>query len=242
MGLRRATSCLIIHTDLHKPNNKLINAKSEHFWCMDKPQTNTNSQDSARPKVGEATTFPLIIYYVPSHKTNTQMSFCPEFPKLGLSQLWRPITLCAYLLLRWGLKQSCNFRWEFSNGMWHAMYMQGNHGDSWHATYTQGSHDDSQLLVVGNQIGNLTSGLSFGHNLCFNYPNGSCKPILDIYVPITFEWYKELFNPMGFDPCNCTLRFESPSRFQFPKWDFTWECGGSFPHTFHTLRSMKCDS
>jgi hypothetical protein len=27
----------------HKSNNKLINAKLEHFWCMDKPQANTNS-------------------------------------------------------------------------------------------------------------------------------------------------------------------------------------------------------
>jgi hypothetical protein len=29
----------------------------------------------------EATTFPLIVYYVPSHGTNTQISFCPETPK-----------------------------------------------------------------------------------------------------------------------------------------------------------------
>jgi hypothetical protein len=29
----------------------------------------------------EATTFPLIVYYVPGHGTNTQMSFCPETPK-----------------------------------------------------------------------------------------------------------------------------------------------------------------
>jgi hypothetical protein len=30
------------------------------------------------------------------------------------------------------------------------------------------------------QIGNLTHGLSFGHNLCLKYPNVSCKLILDI--------------------------------------------------------------
>jgi len=29
----------------------------------------------------EATTFPLIVYYVPGHGTNTQMSFCPGTPK-----------------------------------------------------------------------------------------------------------------------------------------------------------------
>jgi hypothetical protein len=46
----------------------------------------------------------------------------------------------------------------------------------------------------------------FGHNLRFKCPNGSCEPILDIYVSISFQWYKKIFNPMGFDPCNCSLK------------------------------------
>ncbi len=46
----------------------------------------------------------------------------------------------------------------------------------------------------------------FDHNLCFNYPNGSCEPILDIYVPKSFQWYKELLNPITFDPYNCPLK------------------------------------
>ncbi len=29
----------------------------------------------------------------------------------------------------------------------------------------------------------MTPSLSFGHNLCCKYPNGSCKPILNIYIP-----------------------------------------------------------
>jgi hypothetical protein len=33
------------------------------------------------PDLGEATTFPLIVYFVPSHETSTQMSFCPRIPK-----------------------------------------------------------------------------------------------------------------------------------------------------------------
>jgi len=32
--------------------------------------------------LGEATTFPLIIYYVPGHETSTQMSFCPGIPEI----------------------------------------------------------------------------------------------------------------------------------------------------------------
>ncbi len=52
MRLGRMTSGSIIHIDLHKPNNKLVSAQLEHFWCMDKPQTNTNSQNSPWPRLG----------------------------------------------------------------------------------------------------------------------------------------------------------------------------------------------
>ncbi len=36
----------IIHTNLHKPNNKLVSAQLEHFWCTNEPRVNTDSQDS----------------------------------------------------------------------------------------------------------------------------------------------------------------------------------------------------
>jgi hypothetical protein len=65
------------------------------------------------------------------------------------------------------MRQSFSPRKDLSNGMWHATCMQGNQGDF-------------RPLVVGSQIANLTFGPSFGHNLCFKYPNGSCKLILDI--------------------------------------------------------------
>jgi len=109
-------------------------------------------------------------------------------PKLGLPQLWGPITLCANLQLKWGLKKSCNFHWELSNGMSHATWTQGNRIDSW-------------FLVVKSQTTNLTPDLFLDHNLCFRCSNGWCKPILNIYVSIAFQWYKKLFNLMGFDPC-----------------------------------------
>jgi len=43
------------------------------------------------PNLGEATTFPLIVFFVPGHEAYTRMSFCPgtpkfrvpKFPKLG---------------------------------------------------------------------------------------------------------------------------------------------------------------
>ncbi len=119
------------------------------------------------PDVGEATTFSLIVYFVHGHRTSTQMAFClggvPKFPKLVLLWLWGPITLRSDLRFRWSLNQICSLHQELSNNMSHATYTQVNWGDSW-------------LLVVGNQTTNLTPDPSFGHNLCFGCPNGSCKP------------------------------------------------------------------
>jgi hypothetical protein len=87
----------------------------------------------------------------------------------------------------------------------------------WHATCTKGNWGDSQLLVVRSQIANLIHGLYFGHNLCFKYPNGSCKPILDIYAPKHFQWYKELFNPMSFDLCDCFMKISESIGIPIPK-------------------------
>jgi hypothetical protein len=130
-------------------------------------------------------------------------------------------------------KQSCSFCWELSNSMWHA-------------TCTQGNRDNSWLLMVGSQIANSTPGHSFGRNLCFRCPNGSCKPISDIYIPRTFQWYKEHLNPMGFDPCNRSLKIwksiGSPSRVQLPKLEFLGSVRVHSLTLFCTPESMRCDS
>jgi hypothetical protein len=68
-----------------------------------------------------------------------------------------------------------------------------------HATYKYVIQGDLQLLVVGSQIDTLTLNLSFGHNLCYKYLNGSYEPILNIYILRYFQWYKEVFNLMSFD-------------------------------------------
>ncbi len=60
--------------------------------------------------------------------------------------------------------------------------------------------------MVRSQIGNLIFDLFFDYNLCFKYSNRSCEPILDIYVPRAFQWYKEVLNLMSFDPYNCLLK------------------------------------
>jgi hypothetical protein len=163
------------------------------------PQANLDSQDSPRIGLGGSHHLPPYSILCTSPQgphpngflsRDSQMGVS-NLPKLSLPRLQGPITLCTDLQSGWGLKQSCSFHQELSNIMSHVTYIQGN-------------RVDSQLLVVGSQTINLTPDLSFGHNLCFRCPNGSWKPILDIYVSIAFQWYKEFLNAMGFDPFDCS--------------------------------------
>ncbi len=66
---------------------KLVNAQLEHFWCTDKSQGNTNSKDSPQLGLGEAITFPLIVFFVLNHGAITQKSFCPTTTKVGCNLL-----------------------------------------------------------------------------------------------------------------------------------------------------------
>jgi hypothetical protein len=144
----------------------------------------------------------------------------PKFSKLGLSRLWGPITLCSDLRLRWGLKQSFSPCRKLFNSMWNF-------------TCTQGSRVDFRLLVVGSQTANLTPGLSFGRNSCLKCSNESCKPILDIYVSIAFQWYKGILNPLGFDPCNHPLKIWESNETPTPNMEFHLGVWGFFPsHSF----------
>jgi hypothetical protein len=107
-----------------------------------------------------------------------------------------------------------------------------------HVICTHGNWVDSRFLVVGSQIANLTPDPSFGHNLCFKCPNGRCKPILDIYVPRSFQWYKKLFKPLSFYLCNCPLKIQESTRTPIPKVELPW---GVKVHSL-TPRNMLCDS
>ncbi len=82
-----------------------------------------------------------------------------KFPKLGLPPLWMPMTSCADHRLRRGLKKSYNHCQDLSNDKRQTPYKHVNQGDS-------------KFLVVGGQINTLSSGPSFGHNLCCKYSNG----------------------------------------------------------------------
>ncbi len=101
---------------------------------------------------------------------------------------------------------------------------------------------DFLLLVVRSETANLIPDLSFGHNLCSKCQNGWCKPILDIYVPRYFQWYKERLKPLRFDPCNRPLKIREFTGTLTPKVE---PLGGVRVHSLtssHTLGSMLCDS
>jgi hypothetical protein len=159
-------------------NWNIFGARTKHG------QTRTNSQDSPRFKLGRSHHLPLynILCAWPwGQHPNVILSRDsqlgnPKIPKIGIL-----ITLETHffvnLRMKWGLKQSYNPRWDLFNDMSHFTCTQINQNDFW-------------FLMVESQIGNLTPGPSFGHNLCFKHSNGSCKPISDIYVPRYFQWYK----------------------------------------------------
>jgi hypothetical protein len=116
--------------------------------------------------------------------------------------------------LEWSLKQTCSSSRDLSNGVSHFTCMHRGRVDSW-------------LLMVWSQIGNLIFDPFFCHNLCCRCPNGPCEPIFDIYISLSFQWYKEHTNAKYFDHCNRTLKFLESKR--TPKSQFR-ECE-FHPHT-----------
>jgi hypothetical protein len=91
--------------------------------------------------------------------------------------------------------------------------------------------------MIGSQTTNLTLNLSFDHNLCFICSNGRCKPNLDIYVSISFQWCKKKFKLMGFNPCNRTLKIWESIGIPTPNMGIHLGVWGFIPsHSFALLR------
>ncbi len=128
----------------------------------------------------------------------------PKLSRVGVPGLWTPISPDCRVRLQRGLKQSCSPRRDLSNAVSHSQIECRE-------------EVDSRLLVVGSQTANLTPGLSFGHNLRFRCPNEQCEPISDIYVPRSFQRYKERNNPLRFDPSARPLKLRESTRTPSPK-------------------------
>ncbi len=96
MGLGRMTSTYSLTRNYTKPNNKLVNALLEHFWCQDKPRVDSNSQDSPRPKLGGSHHLPLYIILCASPRgPHPNGIFVPglSFGSLEIPKVVTPTTL-----------------------------------------------------------------------------------------------------------------------------------------------------
>ncbi len=101
-GLKWMTNGSIIHMDLHKPNNNWSMCSWSTFGAWTNHGQTWIHKIHHDPDLGEATTFPLIIFSMPTHGACTQMSFCLGTPKLGIPKLsklgfpwfWGAITSC----------------------------------------------------------------------------------------------------------------------------------------------------
>jgi len=153
-----------------------------------------------------------------------------KFPKLGLLWLWGPITLCAELQLKWGLKQS----WNSSSRTFQRYVARHLH------TKKSGRFP---TFSDRSQIVNLISGLSFGHNLCLKCSNGSCK---SIFYTFTFQ---ELSNYIRNSSIQWVLTPVSLFKNLEVHWDSNSQNGSSLGSVrVHSLTlsyipgSMRCDS
>jgi hypothetical protein len=154
--------------------------------------------------LGEATTFPLIVFFVPNHMACTQMSFCIEILKIETL-----MTLKAHNFM---CRTSIKMRSE-------AKLYPSSRAFQWYVVCHLHLRKSRRFLTFSVRDSNwqFDSWPFFGHNLCFEYPNGSYEPILDIYVSKDFEWFKKLFNSMIFDPCNRLVKIQESMGTLIPK-------------------------
>ncbi len=223
MGLGWGTSFSYLFKPTSSQPTSWLDHILEHPWCLDKPWTTLDSQNSPQPGLGGSHHLPpySILYVFPRHLHSNDFLFwdsqggVPKLSQFGLLGLCKFITLCSNLRLGWGLKKTCSSPWELSNSVLHS-------------THTHRGWVNSRLLVVGSRTTNLIPDPSFCHNLCYRCPNGSCEVIFNIYTSIVFQWFKERLKARCFDPCNWTLKFQDSQR--TPKSPFR-ECEGHL----HTL-------
>jgi hypothetical protein len=137
------------------------------------------------PDLGEATTFPLIVFFAALRRGYIQMAIfpgtlklesrnCPEIVPVGVPGLWELITPNCRVRSQRGLNQSCSPRRYLFNAVSHSQI---------------GCRKkvDSRLLVTGSQTASLTPDPSFAHNLGYRCPNDQCEAIFYIYASIAFQ-------------------------------------------------------
>jgi hypothetical protein len=98
MGLGRMTSNQsLTHTCTNQTTSWLVHSLSTFGARTSHRQTQIHKTHHGL-NLKEATTFPLIVYYVLSHGTSAQMAFCPRTPSgsLEIPKFGTPATLGAH--------------------------------------------------------------------------------------------------------------------------------------------------
>jgi len=219
-GTRR--SSLILHP---KQITKWLVHIREHPWMLGQATGTLTHKTHHGLDLGEATTFPHIVFSALLRGDYIQMALflgtpklesrnCPETVSVGVPGLWELITPDRRVWLQRGPNQSYSPRRDLSNAMSHSQF---------------GGREEveSRLLVVGSQIASLTPGPAFAHNLGYRCPNGQCEAIFDIYASRPFQWHQEHLNASCFGPCCRTLNIRESRRTPSPQLS---ECWASPPH------------
>jgi len=71
----------ITHTNLHKTNTRWLVHNWNTFGARTSHMQTWTHKTHHGPNLGEATTFRLIVYFVPLHEAHIQMAFCSGTPK-----------------------------------------------------------------------------------------------------------------------------------------------------------------
>jgi len=218
LGRRTRRSSLNLHP---RTNHKRVSSHSGHPWVLGQATGTSTHKTHHGPDSREAATFPHIVFSTTLCGGYIQMALFPGTPKLesrncpetvpvGVPGLWKLVTPDCRVWSWQGLNQSCSPRRDLSNAVLHSQF--GGREEV-----------DSRLLVVGSQIGSLTPGLSFAHNLSCRCPNGQCEAIFDIYASRSFQWNQEHPNARCFGLCCRTLNIRKSRRTpnsQLWEWEF----------------------
>jgi hypothetical protein len=233
LGRRTSRSSLILHP---KQTTKWLVYIREHPWVLGQATGILDHKTHHGPDSGEATTFPHIVFSVPHFGDYIQMALFPRTPKLesrncpeiipvGVPRLSELITLDCKVWSQRGLNQTCSPRWDRFNDVSHSQFGGREEVDSW-------------LFVVGSQIGSLTPGPSFAHNLGYRCPNGKGEAIFVIYASGPFQWHQEHFNERCFGPCCRALNIQESRRTPNPQ---LWKCWASPPHLAKVGLRQNCN-
>jgi hypothetical protein len=175
-------------------------------------------RNTPRPGLGEATTFPHIVFSTPPRRGYIQMALFPRTPKLesrncpktvpggvpgGVPRLWEVITPDFQVWSRRGINQTCSPRWDLSNDVSRSQF-GGQFGGR--------EEVDSRLFVVRSQTASLTPDPSFAHNLCYRCPNDQCEAIFDIFASRHFQRHQEHPNARCFGRCCRALNIRESRR------------------------------